>query len=174
MRLKEHLVPLILFVVLAVTTFVALLIDADVRRQAAHRAQLHLERGIRLYNQKSFPRAEFELRRALRINRNEWKIPFYMGAVKIERKMYGEAIPYLEFALTHNPEEPKILNALGLAYFKMGRLDMAKGYYTASIELDPTNVGARGLLETMAKLQRRAENASGEAKDQAHVRPKHH
>lgn len=127
-------------------------------RQADRRAsQIHLERGMRLFHAKAFLDAERELRWALRADPEEWKAPFYVGAVQIERKRYGLAIPYLERALFLNPTEPKILNALGVVYFKLGRIDMAKGYFWASLDIDPMNESAKGLMETMAKLQRRAD-----------------
>jgi hypothetical protein len=36
---------------------------------------------------------------------------------------------------------------------------MAKGYFRASLRIDPTNEDAKGLMETMARLQRRAAKA---------------
>lgn len=134
--------------------------DWQASREALQRAQVHLERGIHLFQQKAYAGAEDELRRALRTNPDEWQAPFYIGTIQIERKRYNASIPYLERALTLNPTEPKILNALGVAYFKRGRLDMAKAYFWASMDLDPTNPGPRGLMESMAKLQWRAAQAA--------------
>lgn len=140
-------------VVAGLVVFVA---NFQARRESMQRSQVHLKRGIDLYQQKAFPGAELELRRALRANPEEWQAPFYVGAVQIERKRFDMAVPYLERALTLNPTEPKILNALGVVYFKLGRLDMAKGYFWASLDLDPSNGDAQGLMENMAKLQQRA------------------
>jgi Tfp pilus assembly protein PilF len=174
MRFKEHIVPLVLAVVLTVATIVALLIDADARRQRDHRARIFLERGVRLYHKKDYPRAEFELRRALRADREDWKAPFYIGTIHIETKRFSRAIPYFEQALTLNTEEPRILNSLGVVYFNLGRLDLAKGYFAAALEVDPTNGDAKGLMESMAKLQRAAEKGSvGEAKERIGVPFKH-
>ena len=60
------------------------------------------------------------------------------------------------FASRVDPNDAGALNNLGVVYFKLDRLDMAKGYFWASLDLDPTNTEAKGLMETMAKLQRRA------------------
>ncbi len=147
-----------------VAALVGFFLDWQANREALEQAQVHLERGIHLYQQKAYPHAQAELRRALRANPEEWKAPFYVGAIQIERKRFGMAIPYLERALTLNPTEPKILNALGVAYFKLGRLDMAKGYFWASLEQDPTGKDAQGLMETMAKLQWRAAQAAAAEK----------
>jgi Flp pilus assembly protein TadD len=134
--------------------------EFQAKRQILQRSKVHFERGINLYHRKAYPRAEAELRRALRANPDEWKAPFYVGTIQIDRKRYGLAIPYLERALTLNPREPKILNALGVTYFKLGRLDMAKGYFWASLALDPGSTAAKGMVETMAKLQWRAARAA--------------
>jgi superkiller protein 3 len=145
-----------------VAALVVFFLDWQSSRQALEQAQVHLERGIQLYQQKAYAHAQAELRRALRANPDDWKAPFYVGAVQIEEKRYGMAIPYLERALTLNPTESKILNALGVTYFKLGRLDMAKGYFWASLEVDPTNKDAKGLMETMAKAQWRTAQAAAE------------
>lgn len=127
--------------------------------EAERQATLHLENGINLYHQKALPQAEQALRQVLRSDLEDWRTFFYLGAIQIDLKRFEMAIPFLERALMLNPDEPKILNAMGVTYFKLGRLDMAKGYFWASLDLDPTNSNTRGLMETMAKLQRRAELA---------------
>jgi Flp pilus assembly protein TadD len=119
-------------------------------------ARQQLQRGIHLYDQGALAEAQAELRSVLRADPKEWRAPFYVGVIQIQRGRYGLAIPYLERALGLNPTEPKIVNALGVTYFKLGRLDMAKGYFRASLALDPANADANALFETMAKLQRRA------------------
>lgn len=144
------------FILGAAAASLSFMRDARTRREAARQAAVHLERGIGLYQRKEHVHAEGELRRALRANSKDWRAPFYVGVIQIERRRYGLAIPYLERALTLNTREPKILNALGVVYFKLDRLDMAKGYFWAALDLDPSNTEARGLMETMAKLQRRA------------------
>lgn len=141
----------------------------DANRRQRARADVHLERGLRLYHDRDYPRAETELRLALRENPRDWKAPFYVGAIQIERSRYELAVPYLERALNLNPAEPKILNALGVVYFKLGRLDLAKGHFWASIDLDPANRDATGLMETMARLQWKA--GRGDRAEEARWRP---
>lgn len=135
---------------------VSALREARSRRDAARQAAVHLNRGVALYERKDHVHAESELRRALRADPGEWRAPYYVGVIQIERRRFGLAIPYLERALSLNAEEPKILNALGVAYFKLDRLDMARGYFQASLDMDPNNSEARSLMEAMAKLQHRA------------------
>lgn len=147
-----------------VTAFLVYYIDARAEHRIIRQAQVHLQKGIDLYNKKVYIHAEQELRKALRANRKDWKAPFYMASVMVQTKRYGFAVLYLERALTLNPGEIKILNAFGVVYFKLGSLDMAKGYFTAALSIDPANRQAKDFMETMAKLQRRSaqEAASGE------------
>jgi len=160
MAVRRRSVVLCFLGVVALAGLVAWFLEVRAEQERVQQAKVHLKRGIHLYQQKEFPGAELELRRAFRANREEWQAPFYVGVVQIERKRFGMALPYLERALALRPTEPKILNALGVAYFKLGRIDMAKGYFWAALEVDPGNSDAKGLMETMAKLQWRAAQAA--------------
>ena len=128
----------------------------DERLESAHAA---LGFGIQLYQQGSFDAAQAELSKALEGNPGEWKAPFYLGIIQVQLRHYSLAIPYLDQAFILNPSEPKIPNALGVAYFKLDKLDLAKGYFATSLELDPANTDTKAMVETMTKLQRRAEQS---------------
>jgi len=125
----------------------------DQRLERSHAA---LESGIHLYQQGSLDAAQVELGKALEADSSEWRTPFYLGVIQIQLRHYGLAIPYLEQAFILNPTEPKIPNALGVAYFKLGKLDFAKGYFETSLELDPANADTKAMVETMTTLQRKA------------------
>jgi Tfp pilus assembly protein PilF len=133
--------------------------------QTIRQAQVHLQKGIDLYNKKVYIHAEQELRKALRANRKDWKAPFYMASVMVQTKRYGFAVLYLERALTLNPGEIKILNAFGVVYVKLGKLDMAKGYFAAALDINPADKQAKDLMGTMAKLQRRARQTATSAEE---------
>ena len=127
------------------------------REEAVRVAQLHLEQGMQLFRARSFVDAQEMFRQALRTNPDDWQAPYYVGRVQIELKQFGMAVPYLEKALTLKPADPRILTALGVSCFKLGQLDMARGYFWAALEADPDNSEARGLMESMAELQWEAE-----------------
>jgi tetratricopeptide (TPR) repeat protein len=146
-------------VVIAVASL-ALTLEFRAGRQQLRDARAHLERGIHLYQQGAFAAAQTELRETVRTDPDAWRAPFYLGVIQVHLKRYELAIPFLERAFNSNPTEPKIPNALGVAYFKLGRLDMAKGYFAASLEIDPANADTKALFATMAKLQRRDELAA--------------
>lgn len=123
------------------------------REEAVRVAQLHLDHGMQRFRAGSFVEAQEMFRQALRTNPDDWTAPYYVGRVQIELKQFGMAVPYLEKALTLKPEDARILTALGVSYFKLGKVDMARGYFWAALEANPENTEARGLLESMAKLQ---------------------
>lgn len=131
-------------------------------RENLKTAQLHLQRGIHLHEQKAYVPAKSELILALRADPEDWQAPYYLGAGNLELKRYDAAIPFLERALTLAPSEQKIYKTLGVAYYKLGKLDMARGYFTAYQDLDPNNMDAWGLVELMAKLQRNSALAATE------------
>ena len=149
----------ILVVLTSIVVTVAVLIIWFTEAQERHRdtlqmAQVNLEHGIQLHRQKLYLPAKKVLIQALRADSKDWKAPFYLGAGNFELKRYQAAIPFLERALFLAPEEQKIYKMLGVVYYKLGQLDMAKGYFTAYRELYPNNMDARGMVEMTAKLQR--------------------
>ena len=118
------------------------------------KAESQIQRGIQLYQQGAYPAAVVELNKTMEAYPDEWRAPFYLGIIMNLFKQFDQSIPYLERAFLLNPTEPKIPNALGVAYFKLGRLDMAKGYFAVSLELDPANTDTKAIFDSMAKLQR--------------------
>jgi Flp pilus assembly protein TadD len=143
-------------VVLGVVLIVSM-VFVPARQERLEAARISLERGIHLYQQGSFEAAQSEFARAQETDPDEWRAPFYLGIIEIHRADFSLAITHLEQAFSLNPEQPKTANALGVAYFKLGKLDLAKGYFSTSLELDPGNDDTRAMVETMARLQRRVE-----------------
>jgi tetratricopeptide (TPR) repeat protein len=149
--------------IITISALIAWIVDTQLsHRKNLQVAQVYLERGIYLHQQKAYLQAQGDLIQALRANPKDWQAPFYLGAGQMERKKYAAAVPFLEMALTLDPTEQKIYKMLGVIYYKLGQLDMAKGYFTAYLELDPGNSDARGLIASMAKLQRSVELAATE------------
>ncbi len=71
---------------------------------------------------------------------------YNVGLVHLNRGNVDEAIPYLNRALTINPNYYLALNALGLAYFMKGNLQEASGYLQKCLAIDPTFSEARNNL----------------------------
>jgi hypothetical protein len=66
--------------------------------------------------------------------------PLYEGAVTaINERDYARALDYLQQAKAGNPEDVKVLNALGVVYDKLGRFDLSARYYGQAQAVDPSS-----------------------------------
>ena len=91
----------------------------------------------------------------------DWHVNYYMGSSLIMLNEHELAAVELEKALLLNAEEPVILYALGVVYYKLGNLSLSRAYFSKVLEYDPGNEDARGLLDIVANLERRQqENGS--------------
>ena len=81
---------------------------------------------------------------------------YYEGSSYIMLKDYETAVASLESALALEPRDPGVLYALGVAYYKLGNLAVAKGYFGAVLEINPNDEQAKGLMDIMAKLERQS------------------
>ena len=79
---------------------------------------------------------------------------YYEGSTYMMLKDYEAAIVSLESALALEPQNTGVLYALGVAYYKLGNLAVAKGYFGAVLEINPNDEQAKGLMDIMAKLER--------------------
>jgi len=81
---------------------------------------------------------------------------YYEGSSHMMLKDYEAAVVSLESALALDPRNTGVLYALGVAYYKLGNLAVAKGYFGAVLEINPNDEQAKGLMDTMAKLERQS------------------
>jgi tetratricopeptide (TPR) repeat protein len=147
---------------LIATVLLAWYLIFPANRDVSKEAEIHVQQGIQFYQKGAFSEAETALNDTLKLYPDEWRAPFYLGIINTLQRQFEKAIPYLEQAYALNPMESKIPNALGVAYFKLGKLDLAKGYFKASLALDQMNTDTKAMFDNMAKLQRRtilAENS---------------
>ena len=79
---------------------------------------------------------------------------YYQGSSQIMLKDYEAAVASLESALAVQPRDTGVLYALGVAYYRLGNLAVAKGYFGAVLEINPNDEQAKGLMDIMAKLER--------------------
>ena len=84
---------------------------------------------------------------------------YYEGSSYMMLKDYDAAAASLESALAHDPQDTGVLYALGVAYYKLGNLTLAKAYFGEVLKINPNDEHAKGLMDIMAKLER----ASGAA-----------
>ena len=79
---------------------------------------------------------------------------YYEGSSHMMLKDYEAAASSLESALAIDPRNTGVLYALGVAYYKLGNLAVAKGHFSAVLEINPNDEQAKGLMDIMAKLER--------------------
>lgn len=127
--------------------------DYPGNRERLIEADHKIEVGVVLFKEKKY-------REALEIFENippgsprEWYARYYQGSTHIMLKDYPSAVTYLDQALALNPTDTKIMHALGVAYYKMGKLEISKAYYAAILEIDPDDGEARGLMDIMTNLE---------------------
>ena len=91
--------------------------------------------------------------------RQEAKALYDQGSEHIKLKDYKSALESLEQAHVLNPEDTGTLYALGVVYYKLGNLKLAKSYFASVLEINPNDEQAKGLMDMMAKLERQTEAA---------------
>jgi tetratricopeptide (TPR) repeat protein len=93
---------------------------------------------------------------------------YYEGSAYLMLKDYESAAAKLEEARALKPDDMGTLYALGVVYYKLGNLALAKAYFAAVLEINPNDEQAKGLMDIMAKLERQsapgadAEETSGD------------
>jgi tetratricopeptide (TPR) repeat protein len=112
-----------------------------------------LDAGIVLFNQKKYLEALEVFENIPAGAPDEWWARYYQGSTYIMLKDYSSATTYLEQALILSPTQTRIMHALGVAYFKLGNLQMSKAYFVAVLEVDPGDEEAKGLMDIMDKLE---------------------
>ncbi|MCO4794641.1 MAG: tetratricopeptide repeat protein [Bacteriovoracaceae bacterium] len=71
------------------------------------------------------------------------------GTEKLVSKNYTMALNHLLQAVKMNPEDPKIQNNLGMAYYFKGKLGKAINHLRKAVELDPENFDALNNLASI-------------------------
>lgn len=124
------------------------------QEQLTTRAEHILARGIALYEDDRHDEA-LQMLESMPIEAPlDWRPPYYKGMVLIQLKDYERAAGLLEEAIVLDSTQIAPLFALGVTYFKLGQLGLSKSYFAAVLEIDPGNEEARGLMNTMANLER--------------------
>ncbi|HEY1929702.1 MAG TPA: tetratricopeptide repeat protein [Caulobacteraceae bacterium] len=59
------------------------------------------------------------------------------AASAINQRDYGLALDLLQAARDRDPNDPRVFNALGVVYDKLGRFDLAEDFYAQAEALDP-------------------------------------
>lgn len=74
----------------------------------------------------------------LRIN-PDLKLYGYLGMQLFERHRYEEALNYFNEGYRRTPNDPVIVNGIGLSYLNLGKYEEAVKYFTMALQLSPDN-----------------------------------
>jgi tetratricopeptide (TPR) repeat protein len=151
------------FALLALVVAVWVYFENNEQKEKLIRADQRIESGIALFKEKKYPEALEVFENIPPGSSREWYARYYQGSAYIMLKDYQPAITYLEQALVLNPTETQIMHALGVAYFKLGKIKISKAYFASVLEIHPEDAEARGLMDIMANLERQQPGAAGGA-----------
>ena len=84
---------------------------------------------------------------------------FGSGKKHLEEERFGLALESFKAALSKAPGSVRTLNAIGVTYDKLGRADIAEGYYRRALGIDPESVQTINNLGYSLLLQGRAKEA---------------
>jgi len=85
---------------------------------------------------------------------------FQQGRAQLERGMAAQATVALEKARRREPDKASIREALGIAYFRIGRWDAAEAEFRKLLELSPVNDYAHYALGRALEKQGREREAN--------------
>jgi len=124
------------------------------RQHQAEEALALIEVGIAQFKNNQYETAVETFRSIPEGAIKDWRPPYYVGTALIQLRDYEAAVVSLEDALSLNNMEEGIPFALGVAYFKLGKLGLSKSYFHTVLEINPNNADAKGLMDIMANLER--------------------
>lgn len=110
--------------------------------------------GIGHFERKEYDLALEVLRQVPEDHAESSQARYYEGSSYMMLNDYEAAVVSLESALALDPQDPGVLYALGVAYYKLGNLDLAKAYFGEVLKINPNDEHAKGLMDIMAKLER--------------------
>ena len=96
---------------------------------------------------------------------------FQQGRAQIKRGMAAQATVALEKARRREPEKASIREALGIAYFRIGRWEAAEAEFRKLLELSPVNDYAHYALGRVLEKQGRMHEANGHFKLASSLQP---
>jgi Flp pilus assembly protein TadD len=96
---------------------------------------------------------------------------FQKGKAHLKRGMPAQATVSLEKAKKREPEKASIREALGIAYFRIGRWEEAEAEFRKVLELSPVNDYAHYALGRSLEKQGRAREANRHYKLASSLKP---
>src|SRR5439155_21520114 len=97
---------------------------------------------------------------------------FQQGRAHLKRGMAAQATVALEKAKRREPDKASIREALGIAYFRIGRWGEAEAEFRKVLELSPTDDYAHYALGRCLQKQGREHEANGHYKLASSLQPR--
>lgn len=138
--------------------------------EAARVEQAMLASGVRLYGEKEFEKALQVFERIQGDSDRAAEARYYQGNAYILLKDYVSAAEQLEQSLALNDRDADTRFALGVVYYKLGNLQLARAYFASVLEIEPETdedrerrEEAAGLMDIVARLERQQSAAESDA-----------
>ena len=96
---------------------------------------------------------------------------FQLGRKHLRSGMAAQATVAFEKAKRREPDKASIREALGIAYFRLGRWDEAADEFRTALELSPVNDYAHYALGRCLEMQGKQAEANGHYKLASSLRP---
>ncbi|WP_108462037.1 tetratricopeptide repeat protein [Devosia naphthalenivorans] len=97
-------------------------------------------RGIAYERDKQWPKAEADFLKALELNPDQPAVLNYLGYSWIDKDMHlEEALGMIEKAVAASPQDGYIVDSLGWAFYKLGRIDEAVKTLEQAVLMMPTD-----------------------------------
>jgi tetratricopeptide (TPR) repeat protein len=132
--------------------------------------QALLASGIQLYNEKQFEKALQVFERIRGDSDRAARARYYQGNAFIQLRDYESAASRLERSLALDDRDADTRFALGVVYYKLGNLPLARAYFASVLEIEPETdedrerrEEAAGLMDIVARLERQQSAAEGDA-----------
>ncbi len=110
--------------------------------------------GTIAYQTRDFPRAESCFRKALQADAQFYQPLVNLGGVLINLSHFDEALQYNLYATLTRPNDALANSQLGMNYFFLNQLDLAKKYLTTAKHLDPAHFSHPQLMLAQIDLRR--------------------
>jgi tetratricopeptide (TPR) repeat protein len=156
-------------------------------RRDVEAAVAHLERAVELapqfseawnhlgtiaYQAQDYSRAETCFRKALDADPESFQPLVNLGGVSLNLRKFEEALQYNMFAALTRPNDALANSQLGMNYFYLGKLDLARQYLTTAKRLDPSHFSHPQLMLAEIALRRQDRTAAaGELEEFLHYHP---
>ncbi|MBV8205627.1 MAG: tetratricopeptide repeat protein [Acidobacteria bacterium] len=134
-------------------------------------ADIHAELAEAYRRQNRLTEAKAQLQIAIDLAPEDWRFPFWLGALQIDTGDYKSAEDALKLALEKTPDNARVHYNLGLIHNRQGRPDKARQDFERALQYDPHYVRSANALGNLMVSQGRYDEAIPMFKRAADAQP---